>query len=93
MDTSKIYFDANEKFVKAYVLYADPNGTSRLFHDANHTKPVTKEELEAMWWVKVVISTGTTFLLADAMIPGDEYTTVKCGSAAYYSEGFEPSPT
>lgn len=64
-----IYKSSEEKFVKSVVLYADDN--SKLFHDAEKTVNVTKDELFEAFMVGVAVCTAEgTYVKAVKYVDG-----------------------
>lgn len=85
MVDNRIFENAEEKPVKGFALYVD---SSKLYKDAAHTAPVSKEELVEMFFVGAFVVSGKVYTMATALTVEDEYAKVTVGSSTYYSEEY-----
>lgn len=85
MVDNRIFETAEEKPVKAFVLYASEG---KLYKDSDHTAAVSKAELVEMFFVGAYVVSSKTFTMATALTVEDEYAKVTVGSSTYYSNEY-----
>ena len=78
-----IYKSSEEKYVKTVVLYADD---SKLYHDADHKKAVTKDELFEAFMVGVAVCTAEgTYVKAVKYVDNGAEASIYADDAALSS--------